>query len=75
MISDCNECVNRNDCEYIQNWKNFHDKASQFFRDIDKNPETHSYFSYSIRCDYFYPDKSLLDRYTEADTNWKRLMR
>lgn len=75
MISDCNECVNRNDCEYMQNWKNFHDKAVQFFKDVDRNPETHSYFSYSIRCDYFYPDTNVLDRYSEADINYKRLMR
>ena len=59
----------------MQNWKNFRDKATQFFKDIDKNPETHSYFSYSVKCDYFYPDKSVLDRYTEADINYKRLMR
>lgn len=74
MISDCNECINRDDCEYMQNWKNFRDKAIQFFKDIDKDPETHSYFSYSIRCDYFYPDEKVLDCYAQAETNYKRLM-
>ena len=75
MISNCDECINRNDCEYMQNWKNFHDKAVQFFKDIDKDPETHSYFSYSIRCDYFYPDEKVIACYTQAENNYKRLMK
>ena len=74
MISNCNECINRNDCEYMQNWKNFAYKAVEFFKDIDKDPETHSYFSYSIRCDYFYPDEKLLERYAQAENNYKRSM-
>lgn len=68
MISNCDECTNRNDCEYKQNWKKFHDKAVQFFKDIDKDPETHSYFNYSVRCDYFYPDLAASCRYTEMES-------
>ena len=63
MISNCNECENRTGCEYMQNWKNLADKAFEFFRDIDRNPETKSYFSYSIRCDYFYPDQEIIACY------------
>ena len=74
MISNCDECANRNDCEYMLNWKNFAYKAFEFFKDIDKNPETHSYFSYSIRCDYFYPDQKVLELYTQAENNYKRSM-
>lgn len=74
MISNCDECENRNDCEYMQNWKNFAYKASEFFKDIDKDPETHSYFSYSIRCDYFYPDQKAVGLYVQAKKNYRRLL-
>ena len=74
MISNCDECINRNDCEYRQNWKNFAYKAIEFFKDIDKDLETHSYFSYSIRCDYFYPDQKVIDCYAQAENNYKRSM-
>jgi hypothetical protein len=60
--------MNRDDCEYMSNFKNMTFEAREFFKSMDKNPETHSYFSYSIKCDYFVDDKTDWERFcVESD--------
>ena len=57
MIINCEHCENYNDCEYKGNYNRLQSRAVEFFRHADKDPSTHSYFSWNIKCDYWYPNK------------------
>ena len=57
MVSNCERCVNRTNCEEKDNFKRLSDKLIKSIREWDRDPSMHSYFSFDLRCDYFYPDK------------------
>lgn len=57
MIINCDYCKNNKECEYKDNYNRLQSRAVEFFRNADKDPLTHSYFTWNISCDYFYPEQ------------------
>ena len=57
MILNCEFCKNYEDCEFKDKYNRLQSRAVEFFRNADKDPATHCYFSWRISCDYFYPQQ------------------
>ena len=58
MIYRCKHCKNRHDCpENKEQYEKTCDIASAFMRGIGSLPDYHSYYSWSLKCDYWYEDR------------------
>lgn len=58
MIYRCEHCKNRQDCpENKEQYIKTCDIINTVVRGIDELPECHSFYSLTIRCDYWVEDK------------------
>lgn len=58
MIYRCENCKNRNNCcENKEQYEHTCNIIEAVAKGLDELPETHCYFSLSLRCDYWVEDK------------------
>ena len=68
MIFRCENCKNRHDCpENRKQYEKTCDIISAVVRGIDKLADCHSYYSVTVKCDYFCEDKETYIGTTESE--------